>query len=110
MHVMANKNQHNKKNNNNKNYKGNNSKKTSTIVSECSYSEGITVKELAEKTNINATDIVKFLFMMGKMITLNSTLDDNTILLSPKRKLLTVILLRMRLLIIQKIYNQELQL
>ncbi|MGN1399534.1 MAG: translation initiation factor IF-2 [Erysipelotrichaceae bacterium] len=76
---MANKNQHNKKNNNNKNYKGNNSKKTSTIVSECSYSEGITVKELAEKTNINATDIVKFLFMMGKMITLNSTLDDDTI-------------------------------
>ena len=45
---MANKNQHNKKNNNNKNYKGNNSKKTSTIVSECSYSEGITVKELEE--------------------------------------------------------------
>lgn len=76
---MANKNQHNKKNNNNKNYKGNNSKKTSTIVSECSYSEGITVKELAEKTNINATDIVKFLFMMGKMITLNSTLDDDTV-------------------------------
>ncbi len=77
---MANKTQHNNKNNNNKkNFKGNNPKKATKAVTDCTYKEGITVKELAEKTNIAATDIIKFLFMMGKMYTLNSTLDDDTI-------------------------------
>ncbi len=77
---MANKTQHNNKNNNNKkNFKGNNPKKTTKAVTDCTYKEGITVKELAEKTNIAATDIIKFLFMMGKMYTLNSALDDDTI-------------------------------
>lgn len=79
---MANKPTHNKKNNNSnkKNFKGNNfSKKTSKAVTDCTYKEGITVKELSEKINVSAADIIKFLFMMGKMITLNTTLDDETI-------------------------------
>ncbi len=79
---MANKNIHNKKNNNTKkNFKGNNTspKKTSKTVTDCTYKEGITVKELAEKINVSASDIIKFLFMMGKMITLNTSIDDETI-------------------------------
>ncbi len=46
---------------------------------DCTYQEGITVKELAEKINRSAPDIIKVLFMLGKMVTINSSLDDDTI-------------------------------
>ena len=43
------------------------------------YEEGITVGELAEKVNQPAAAIIKFLFMLGKMLTINSSLDDETV-------------------------------
>ncbi len=48
-------------------------------VTAISYSDGITVSELASKCNRNASDIIKLLFMLGKMVTINSTLDDELI-------------------------------
>ncbi|MBQ7223467.1 MAG: translation initiation factor IF-2 [Erysipelotrichaceae bacterium] len=46
---------------------------------DCTYKDGITVKELAEKINKSPADIIKFLFMMGQMVTINNSLDDETI-------------------------------
>ncbi|MDY3931305.1 MAG: translation initiation factor IF-2 [Erysipelotrichaceae bacterium] len=43
------------------------------------YTEGITVGELAEKIGRQASDIIKSLFMEGKMVTINSPLDDETV-------------------------------
>ena len=48
-------------------------------VKEITYSSALTVQELAEKLNRNASEIIKLLFMMGTMVTINSTLDDETI-------------------------------
>lgn len=48
-------------------------------VTKISYTEGITVGGLAEKLNRNASDIIKLLFMLGKMVTINSNMDDDTI-------------------------------
>ncbi|MDQ9888865.1 translation initiation factor IF-2 N-terminal domain-containing protein, partial [Acinetobacter pittii] len=39
------------------------------------YTEGITVGELAEKVGRQASDIIKSLFMEGKMVTINSPLE-----------------------------------
>ncbi len=49
------------------------------VVKNITYSEGITVSELANKCNKNASDIIKLLFMLGKMVTINSTLDDELV-------------------------------
>jgi len=78
---MANKNSNQKKKNNNSknNYNSYNNNKKNDVATDCTYKEGITVKELAEKINTSAADIIKFLFMMGKMITVNTSLDDETI-------------------------------
>ncbi len=43
------------------------------------YPEGITVAGLAEKCQRNASEIIKILFMMSKMVTINSVLDDETV-------------------------------
>ncbi|MDD3383737.1 MAG: translation initiation factor IF-2 [Bacilli bacterium] len=43
------------------------------------YSGETSVKNLAEKLDLNPTEIVKFLFMEGKMVNINSTLDDELI-------------------------------
>lgn len=48
-------------------------------VTNITYEEGITVGELAAKCNRNASDIIKLLFMLGKMVTINSSLDDETV-------------------------------
>ena len=53
--------------------------KNDTVVKAITYSSGITVAELAHLCNKNASDIIKILFMLGKMVTINSTLDDETI-------------------------------
>ncbi|MGI6377766.1 translation initiation factor IF-2 [bacterium] len=45
------------------------------------YSEPISVTKLAESLNITVTEIIKFLFMDGKMVNINSTLDDDLIAL-----------------------------
>ena len=55
------------------------SKKERVEVTEITYSAPITVGELAEKLNRNASEIIKLLFMMGTMVTINSVLDDETV-------------------------------
>ncbi|KAL4422503.1 hypothetical protein ABPG75_008700 [Micractinium tetrahymenae] len=41
--------------------------------------EGMTVQDLASMLAVNATEIVKFLFMKGIMVQMNSTLDPETV-------------------------------
>ena len=43
------------------------------------YTGAITVGELAKSLDIPASDIIKFLFLQGKMITINTVLDDELI-------------------------------
>lgn len=68
------------------NQRGNNTKprqsftpKNENLVKEITYFEGITVNEIAEKLNKNASDIIKLLFMLGKMVTINSIMDDELV-------------------------------
>ncbi|MBQ6654277.1 MAG: translation initiation factor IF-2 [Erysipelotrichaceae bacterium] len=69
-------NQKNKK----KNYhEGNYTPRKVEAARDCTYTEGITVKELSEKINRTPAEIIKFLFMMDKMVTINNSLDDDTI-------------------------------
>ncbi|MCR5067010.1 MAG: translation initiation factor IF-2 [Erysipelotrichaceae bacterium] len=69
-------NQKNKK----KNYHdGNYTPRKVEAARDCTYTEGITVKELSEKINRTPAEIIKFLFMMDKMVTINTSLDDDTI-------------------------------
>lgn len=49
------------------------------VIEKIEYTEGITVKELAEKIEQTPADIIKILFMMGVMVTINSPLDDETV-------------------------------
>jgi len=68
--------------NNKKPRKGNTQrefKPRAELVTKIAYEEGITVSELAEKLNKNSSDIIKLLFMLGKMVTINTNLDDETI-------------------------------
>lgn len=68
---------------NKKTTRGNNSqrefKPRAELVTQISYEDGITVSELAEKLNKNSSDLIKLLFMLGKMVTINSNLDDETV-------------------------------
>ncbi len=75
---MANKNNKgNQKKNNN--YKKEFTPKQKDVATDCTYKEGITVQELSAKINKTPADIIKFLFLMGKMVTMNTSLDDETI-------------------------------
>lgn len=48
-------------------------------VTEITYWDGISVNELAELVKRSSADIIKLLFLLGKMVTINSTLDDETV-------------------------------
>ncbi len=48
-------------------------------VTEITYSSPITVGELAEKLHRNSSELIKVLFMLGNMVTINSQLDDETV-------------------------------
>lgn len=48
-------------------------------VKELVYHGPMSVGELAKDLNRNASEIIKLLFMMGTMVTINSTLDDENI-------------------------------
>ena len=48
-------------------------------VSHIEYVEGITVKELGDKINQSPADIIKLLFMMGTIVTINTSLDNETV-------------------------------
>ncbi len=71
----------NTKNNRRDQHKGNNKKRRQSkkAITMIEYTEGITVKELAEKIEETPADIIKLLFMMGVMVTINSALDDETV-------------------------------
>lgn len=43
------------------------------------YSNAVSVSELAEGLGVKTSDIIKFLFLEGKMVTINTTLDDELI-------------------------------
>ena len=43
------------------------------------YTKCMSVGELAKQLEINSSDIIKYLFLNGKVITINQTLDDETI-------------------------------
>lgn len=49
------------------------------LVTNITYTEGITVGELAELLKKNASDIIKLLFMLGKMVTINTAMDEELI-------------------------------
>ncbi len=68
-------------NNKNKSFNPNNGgfSKKAPEVHEIEYTEGITVGDLAKKCQRNAGDIIKVLFMQGKMVTINSPLDDDMV-------------------------------
>ena len=54
-------------------------KKNDTKIDAITYEEGITVGDLAEKLNKNSGELIKILFMLGKMVTINSALDDENV-------------------------------
>ena len=69
----------NKKPNNKVKNFNNTPKKVREEVRDNTYHGPLSVGELAEKLNRNASEIIKLLFMMGTMVTINSTLDDENI-------------------------------
>lgn len=76
--VRKNKRRNNRKRNTNTKQSGF-KKRNEEVVKEIIYFEGITVNELAEKLNKNASEIIKLLFMLGKMVTINSAMDEELI-------------------------------
>ncbi len=54
-------------------------RKNVETVTQISYTEGISVGELADLLKKNASEIIKLLFMLGKMVTINTTMDDELI-------------------------------
>lgn len=54
-------------------------RRTEEKVEAITYQEGITVGELAGKLHKNSGDLIKILFMLGKMVTINSSLDDENV-------------------------------
>src|SRR5699024_10807533 len=79
------KNNHKNNNKNKKNSKNNNKNKQTKqeepkeIPSHITYQEGITVGELAEKINVDSSEIIKKLFLLGIMANINQALDDETL-------------------------------
>jgi translation initiation factor IF-2 len=48
-------------------------------VSKITYTEGLTVGELAELLKKSASEIIKLLFMLGKLVTINTSMDEELI-------------------------------
>ena len=76
-----NKNQKNSKNNKNKQQKSQKQPEQpkKEKPSHITYEEGITVGELASKLNVESSEIVKKLFLLGIMANINQALDDETV-------------------------------
>ena len=76
-----NKNQKNNKNNKNKQQKSQKQPEQpkKEKPSHITYEEGITVGELASKLNVESSEIVKKLFLLGIMANINQALDDETV-------------------------------
>ena len=54
-------------------------KKDDVKVEAITYEDGITVADLAEKLHKTSGEIIKVLFMLGKMVTINSALDGENV-------------------------------
>ncbi|MBR3841388.1 MAG: translation initiation factor IF-2 [Erysipelotrichales bacterium] len=79
---MAQNNQKKKHNNSNRNSRNNGNNRKQEVnkgVEVVTYSDTLTVNELATQIGCTASEIIKLLFMLGKMVTINSSLDDETI-------------------------------
>lgn len=81
---MKNDNKSNKKFDKNRetniNFKKNNSKDFNKVNNGVFvFTKALTVGELAKELNVNASDIIKKLFMQKKLVTINNYLDDDTI-------------------------------
>lgn len=81
-----NQNKSNSKKKNNKNSKNNKKGKNNKpaaepkeMPSKITYEEGITVGELADKLNIESSDIIKKLFLLGIVANINQSLDEETL-------------------------------
>ena len=74
-----NKKRHNKSHNQQNNQNVSAKKRQEPKITEIEYTEGITVKDLSEKINKTPADVIKLLFMMGTMVTINTALDDETV-------------------------------
>jgi translation initiation factor IF-2 len=86
--VFNNNNQNNKKNKNNRNNKQNKNfkpapqqqpAKKKELPSKITFSESLTVAELAKKLHKEPSEIIKKLFMLGVMATINQELDKDSI-------------------------------
>ena len=75
--MAKNNNKHKSKNNRNNN--GGYVPRKTNYPTEITYTEGITVGQLAEKLSRNSSDLIKVLFLLGKMVTINSSLDDDSV-------------------------------
>ena len=65
---------------NNKNVQSANTEvKDEVKVEAITYSDGITIGELATKLNKTSGDLIKLLFMLGKTLTINSPVDDENV-------------------------------
>lgn len=53
--------------------------KSTPKVTDIEYTAGISVKDLADKLERNSSDIIKLLFMMGTIVNINTSLDDDTV-------------------------------
>ena len=71
--------QNNKRNGNRPNGGYQSRRQQTPDIKAITFTEGITVGELAEKVGRQASDIIKSLFMEGQMVTINSPLDDDTV-------------------------------
>lgn len=54
-------------------------KQEEVVVTEITYANQVTVGELAKLLHKNASDIIKFLFLLGNMVTINTILDDENV-------------------------------
>ena len=80
--MAYNNNNKNKKKPNRKGHKSSyqsNAPKKEETVKEITYSDAITVGQLAQLLHKNSSEIIKFLFMMGNMSTINTVLSDEDI-------------------------------
>jgi translation initiation factor IF-2 len=56
-------------------------KPTAPVVHEVSIPESITVADLAKKMSVKAAEVIKVMFKMGAMATINQTIDQDTAIL-----------------------------
>lgn len=73
------------RNNRNKNRNRNNKSEQSfvpkddVVITDIEYTEGIVVNELAKLINKSPADIIKLLFLMGTIVNINTSLDDELV-------------------------------